>query len=898
MLSEVWSDVRYRLRAVFRRADMERELEAELAFHVEQEAEKYVAMGMSTAEARRRARLAFGGMEGTKEGSRDARGTQLLETVIRDVRYALRSPRRTPGFTLTAVVCLGLGIGATSTVFGIVDALFFRPPPGLGDPAGIVRPYITVKSAHIFMDASGETSYPAYVEIRDNAHSLSGLAAYGDVTLSVGDGLDARREDGLVVSGNYFSVLRLRPAPGRFFVPGEDAGPGSPPVAVVSWAYWRGRLGGRSDVIGTRLELDGHWYTIVGVAPREFHGIDTGAPAVWVPVSHVADLGYPPDELQLRTSWWFRPVGRLASGVTRGQAQSELAPRFTRALRRAWGADIDPRIVLGPVLAARGPSPSTQARIARWLALAAVLLLAIACANAANLLLARAVTRRKELTVRLSLGAGRGRVVRQLLTESGLIALGATALGLLLARWGTAALPAVGLPSLSFFAHGRVLAFAVVVAVASVLLFGLAPAVAASQADLAAAVKEGAREGVDHRSRLRTTLMVAQVAVAAVLLVGAGLFVHSLRNVQSIRPGFDLDRLLMGSGDLATAGYSDTAAAAFFDRALDRLERLRGVQAVTLASSAPLSGGSSITAYSVPDGTSGAPASTLDLQQSMQGSRAITVRVGPRYFATVGTPIVAGRDFTAQDRAGAPVVIVNRAFAEHEWSGRSALGRCIDIGWKQDITCYRVVGVAADAKYVSLQERRRMVFFQPIQRDPAESRLLLIRATGDPAALAPAVREALAGLDPRLPYVELKTLTDVLRPELQPRRLDASLFRVFGVLALLLAAVGLYGVVSYTVAQRTHELGVRMALGARRTQVLGLVMGRGVRLALTGLAIGVGVALAGTRFVTHLLYGVTATDPLTFAGVALLLFATATLASLVPGYRATRVEPVVALRVE
>ncbi|HKJ92715.1 MAG TPA: ADOP family duplicated permease, partial [Longimicrobiales bacterium] len=809
---------------------------------------------------------------------------------MRDVRYAVRSLRRTPGFTLTAVLCLGLGIGAISAVFGIVDALYFRPPAGVGDAGAIVRTYVTVKSSHIYMDASRAMSYPVYVEARDNARSLSGLALYGDVSLSVGVGPDAREEDGLVVSGNYFSVLKVRPALGRFFTPDEDAGPGSPPVAVVSWSYWRGHLGGRPDAIGSRVTLDGHAYTIVGIAPQGFHGIDAGAPSFWLPMSNVSRLGYAKDVLQRRAAWWFSPVGRLAPGVTRAQAHAELAPIVVRALQQAWGNDIEPRVDLGPVHAARGPSPSNQAAIARWLALAAALLLAIACANTANLLLARAVTRRKELAVRLSLGAPRARVVRQLLTESAVLALAGTALGLLLARWGTAVVPAVGLPSLSFFAHGRVLVFAVAVAVACVLLFGLAPAIAATRADLATAVKEGVREGVDHRSRLRSGLLVAQVALAALLLVGAGLFVHSLRNVQSIRSGFDLDRILVGSVDLKVAGYDDSATTAFFDRAVERLRHLPGVHDATLANSTPLSGEWGISAYTVPDGTSGSE-STLDLNATAQGTRAITVHVGPRYFATVGTPVLSGRDFTEQDDDGPPTVIVNRAFAEHEWPGQSAIGHCVDIGWQQNARCYRVVGVVANGKYSSLEEHDRMAFFTPIGRHPGERRMLLIRGGGDPAALIGSVRRALADVDPALPYVDLKTLPQILRPELQPRRLGASMFGAFGLLALLLAAVGLYGVVSYSVAQRTHELGVRMALGAGRGKVLRMVVRQGARLAAVGLVLGAAAALVVTRFVTHMLYGVSATDPLTFAGVVLLLGATAALASLIPAHRATRVDP-------
>ncbi|MEJ2215746.1 MAG: ABC transporter permease [Gemmatimonadota bacterium] len=894
MLSELWSDLRYRLRALFRRGSLERDLDAELHYHLEREAEKYVAAGMPPAEARRRAQLAFGGVDRAKEEDRDARGTRLLETFFRDVRYAMRSLRRTPGFTVTAVLCLGLGIGAVSTVFGIVDVLFFRPPAGVGDPAGIVRPYITVKSQRLSMNGSPVMSYPAYEEVRDHTRSLSGLAGYSAVALDVGRGADARRADGLLVSGNYFSILRVRPALGRFFTADEDAGPGSPAVVVVSWSYWRRELGGRPDVIGTRLLLNGQSCAIVGVAPEGFRGIGAGAAAMWVPVSQAQRLRGDPGVLEEHTSVWFGPVGRLAPGVTRAQAQTEVALLVTHALREDWGATLAPQVTLGPALWARGPRQSTQANIARWLALAAALLLAIACANTANLLLARAVTRRRELAIRLSVGAGRARLVRQLLTESALLALGGAALGLVLARWGTALVPAVGLPPLSFFAHGRVLVFAVAAAVLCVFLFGLVPAIAATRTDLAAAVKEGARERVDPRSRLRGTLMVMQVALAVLLLVGAGLFVHSLRNVHAIRPGLDVDQLLVARVDLAIAGYDDTAAAAFFDRAADRLRHLPGVRDVAIAATTPLSGLWAQTAYSVPDGTSGTD-NEMDLRQMDQ--LPITLHVGPRYFSTVGTPVLAGRGFTQEDDDGPPVVVVNRAFAEYEWPGQNAIGHCVDIGWK-DATCYRVEGVVQNARYVKLEEAPRRAFFLPIERDPGQSRLLLIRADHDPATLVPGVRQALVTLDPKLPYVDLKTLTDVLRPQLQPRRLGASMFGVFGLLALLLAAVGLYGVVSYSVAQRTYELGVRMALGANRGQVLRMVVGQGARLALVGLLIGAAGAFAATRFVTHLLYGVSATDPLTFVGVVVVLGTTAGLASFVPARRATRVDPRVALRGE
>ncbi len=898
MLTDFWSDLAYRVRALLRRGDVERELDEELRFHLEREAEKYAAQGVPRAEAFRRARLALGGVERTKEESRDTRGTVLLETFGRDVQYALRTLRRTPGFTVVAVICLALGIGATSTVFGIVDALFFRPPPGVGAPNEIVRPYVSAQSERLWLNGSFETSYPMYRDLRAASRSLAGLAGYADVALSVGEGAQARRANGLMVSDNYFSVLRVRPALGRFLAAEDNAGPGAAPVAVVSYAYWRAQLGGDPGVIGTQITLDARPYTVVGVAPAGFHGIDPGAVDMWVPVAQARYLGFAADQLETNNSTWFQLVGRLAPGVTREDARAELTPLITRELRQGpWGVHVDPRVQLGPILEARGPSPSSQATIARWLALAAALVLLIACANVANLLLARARVRRKEIGLRLSLGAGRARVVRQLLTESVVLAAGGTALGLLLARWGTNLVPAVGLPALSFLAHGRVLLFATAAALACVMLFGVTPAIVATRAELASTLKEGAREGADRRSPLRAGLMVAQVALATVLLVGAGLFVHSLRNVQQISTGMDVEHLLVGQIDFQAAGYSDTAATQLLDRAVERLQHTAGVRGATLSSIAPLSGSIAATSYSVPDGTSGTGGS-IDLQGAMTGARALTVTGGPDYFSTVGTPIVAGREFTERDRAGsAPVVIVNQAFAEHEWPHASALGRCVDIGWKEDVQCYRVVGVAGNAKYAALEEPQHQAFFRAAGQTP-DARLVLVRTSGDPAAAVTTVRRTLAELDPHLPYVNVKTLKDVLRPQLQPRRLGASMFGVFGLLALVLAAVGLYGVVSYAVAQRTHELGVRMALGAQRGAVLRLVVRQGVLLTLAGLALGVPAAFALSKFVAHLLYGVAPSDAVTFVGVAVTLALVAIAASLIPAARAARVGPMVALRAE
>ena len=830
-----------------------------------------------------------------------------MNTIFRDVRYALRAMGRSPSFTFIAVLCLGLGIGATSTIFGIVDVLFFRPPEGVANPGSIVRPYIARDTGAIQTKAGGapRTSFPDYVDLRDNARSLSGLAAFTDIALSVGQGAEARHADGMEVTGNYFSVLGVRPVLGRFFVPEEDIGKGAPPAIVISHRYWQRAFGGDRSVIGKSILIDGHSYPIVGVAAVGFRGIDPGATDIWIPFSQDEKLGNGTDHLTNRLSIWVQMVGRVAPGASHEAASRELTAILTHAAESAPLLDPTPKLVLGPIFSARGPgSPgaTSTARLSLWLAIAAGLLLAIACANTANLLLARAATRRREIAIRLSIGASRSRIVRQLLTESVLLALLGAVLGVMLASWGSGLVAVDGLAELSFFAHGRVVAFAVTAAVLCGITFGLAPALWATRTELSIAMKEGAREGVDRRSRLRSSLMVLQVALAVMLLTGAGLFVHSLSNVQSIEPGFDADHVLRASLDLKTAGYNDTVATAFYDRAAQSLRELPGVRGVALAAMTPLSGYRYLIGFRVPgfdDPTTSDPA--LNLQSLMSGDAPVSIVAGAGYFGAIGTPVVQGRDFSDGDRADSdPVVIVNQGFARHYWPGANPIGKCIDLGSAEKPECHTVVGVVADAKYTQIEEKQSRAFFVPTAQTETGhgSRVLLIRTAGDPARSVEMIRRALQGLASNLPYADVETLTDVLRPQLQPRRLGAAMFGAFGVLALALAAVGLYGVISYAVTQRTHEVGIRLALGAQPTQVLRLVVRQGVLLTVFGLVLGIAGALAGARLITHFLFGVSATDPITFAGVCVALGAVAALASYIPARRAARVDPIIALRSE
>jgi len=827
---------------------------------------------------------------------------KLFESVARDVRVGVRALWRMPAFTAVAVLCLALGIGAVSTIFGIVDSLFFRPPPGVTGAARLVRPYIIRKTGMITGDGS-RTSYPEYLDLRDNARSFSGVAAFTMVSLSVGQGRDASSPDGMLVSRNYFSVLGVKPALGRFFVAEEDNGPGSPPAVVLSNAYWQQQFGGDRSAVGKTLIVSGRSFQIVGITPPGFRGIDASQPDLWVPFAQAAHVGYDESMLANRFSIWLQIVGRLAPGVTRDRAQADIKGVVWHVAESNPQLDPHPGVVLGPVFAARGPSPSMQATIARWLAIAALIVLAIACANTANLLLARAATRRREIAIRLSVGASRGRLVRQLVVESLLLSSAAAVLGMFIALWATDLVPVSGLPPLSFFAQGRVLAFTILVATLSGLLFGIVPALWATRADLATVMKEGVREGVDRRSKLRATLMIVQVALAVVLLTGAGLFVHSLRNIQDVNVGFDIQRLLHGSVDVSSLALPDSGAATFHDRALERLRAVPGVVDATLIQGIPLSGSMMSMGYSIPGQATPSPdAHAGSHAGTASTSHPITWMVGSHFFSTTGIPIRAGRDFTDADRKGAmPVAIVDESFARREWPGGNALGKCIALGSRKQPQCYTVVGIAQNANLVSLETQRFPEYFLPLAQYPGPStryQAFLIRTTGSPSRLIGAIRNALDELEPNLPYVELRTMPEILRPVLQPRRLGASLFAVFGALALVLAGIGLYGVIAFAVAQRTHEMGIRLALGARPRDVVTLIVRQSAVLMLAGLVIGIAAALAAAKLVTGLLFGVTPVDPVTLAGVVVLLAAAATLASWLPARRATRVDPMVALRSE
>jgi predicted permease len=822
-----------------------------------------------------------------------------MDTLLQDIRYAARTLLKSPGFTAIAVLTLGLGIGANSAVFTLVNAALFRAPPG-------TRPQelVWLAATRDFPEQPGRPrsyqrrfSLPEYRDYAAQATAFTGLSAYQDVALSLGSGGEPERISGLLVSGNYFQVLGLVPAAGRFFAPEEDRDPGAHPVVVLSHGLWRRRFGSDSGVVGTDITVNGRRFMVAGVAPAGFVGIQLGEPAeLFMPLAMVGvAMPRSAELLEQRDAGWLQIAARLKPGNTAAAASAEvgtLASQLALAYPEALAAT---SAEVTPLSGGLDPGNRREALPVFVLLMAVpALVLLIACANVANLLLARAAGRRREIGVRLALGATRWRLLRQLLTESVILALCAGAAGMLLSFWLNDILLAVSRApteiELALKPDVRVLAFTLAVAVVTGVLFGLAPALGATRPDLVPALKE---EGFTlgrrlRRSRLTGAFVVAQVAISLMLLVTAGLFLRSLDKALDVNPGFDPANRISLSFDLGIQGYSDKQRGSFYARLLERVRAIPGVVAASVASPLPLSGRMIGTAVS--------------REGVDQDAGAVPVNLGafsPDYFATMGTPLLHGRDFAPTDGPGARLVaIINETLARRLWGNEDPIGRRLRL-YGRDEPYREVIGVAKDGKYDELTESPRGFLFLPErQRADLSDIALVVKTAGDPRPLAGTLTAAVHELDPTLPIFRLETLEQALLNRLDKERGASSLLGVFGTLALLLAALGLYGVMAYAVSQRTREIGVRVALGARQADVLRQFVGEGVRLAAIGVVIGLALSAALTRIIARFLYGVTATDAATFAGGALLLGVVAVLASWFPARRAARVDPMVALRAE
>jgi predicted permease len=819
-----------------------------------------------------------------------------METLLQDLRYAARSLRKSPGFTAVVVLTLGLGVGADTTMYSIGRGLLWQQPP-VSDPGRLVVISAYSRTTGQYFD----WSYADLEDFRATPAVFADVIAYYPTALSLGLAGRTDRVWGEMVSPNYFEALGVHATLGRTFTAAELTAPDAPPVAVLSEAAWRSRFNANPRVIGQPFRLNGHDYVIAGVAPARFSGLYYVGfqPELWVPATLYDQLvPSAPGQLLRRGATAFRLAGHLRQGIEVRQAQAAAAVIGAR-LVHDYASIYQGTEPFVQSLADSRPEPGNNAtaRLLLDLFLGGVgLVLLIACANVANLLLARATGRRRELAIRVAIGASRSRLVGQLLVEAALLAVAGGTVGVLVSVWATGLLSGVlRLPTDIPFAwefrlDARVLLYALTVTVATALVFGLVPALHAVSPAVAKGLKTDAPVGRGmHRGTVRGALVVGQVAVSCLLLVAAGLAMRTLRAVRHVEPGFDVRNALTGSVAPTLLGYDTARSQRFYRRLVEGAAALPGVRGATVARYLPLdfsaSGGGLFVAGRETTNRGGEPT--------------FWSIVGPDYFATVGTPLVAGRDFAVGDSSGAPrVAIVSETAAGSFWPGADALGKVVRLN-APDSPAVRIVGIAHDVKIRQLTERPQPYLYLPLAQNPAPDVSVLVRTAGDPRHVEAALRNLVAGLDPDVPLAGVRTLEELVagRALLLPR-LSAQFAGVFAALAVLLAVIGLYGVMSYSVNQRAREIGIRMALGARGTTVVAMVLRGGMRLAAAGLALGVVLALAATRLLAGVLYGVKPADPTTYAAVALLLAAVAAAACLFPARRAAGVDPLIALRSE
>ena len=811
----------------------------------------------------------------------------------KDISYAIRSLLKRPGFVSIAVITLALGIGANTAIFSLVNAVLLRSLP-VERPSEVVSVAVRGKD-----DSMSAFSYPNYRDYRDRNETLSGLLVYRFVPLSLSRSGANERVWGFEVSGNYFDVLGVKAIRGRTFLPEEDKTPLANPVAVVSYESWQRRFGGDPDLVGKDVLMNNHQFKVIGIAPENFKGTElVYTPEIWLPASMMGWVEPGADWLDDRNTRNFFAIGRLKPGVDTRQAEAslnllalQLAKEYPDTNEGQTVKVVPPGFIL-PEL--RGAVVSFT-----WVLMAAVaLVLLVTCTNLAGLMLARATDRRREIAIRLAMGANRWRLIRQLLTESVLLSVIGGVAGMLLAVWIVQLLlafkPPIDFPlSLDVSVDWRVLLFSFAVSLVAGAIFGLAPALQATRPGVSQALRETSAQGGASRTRLRSVLVVAQIAISLVVLISAGLVVRTLLQLQTMNPGFDPQNALTMSFDLGLQGYDRQRGQQFYRQLSERVRALPGVKSAAVSDYIPLS----LNFNSRNIFVEGQPA-----ERGENVPLAMNSSAGPRYFETMRTPLVHGREFTDQDQDGSErVAIVNETFVKKLMtsvnSSSEAIGKRIAFG-SAGGPYVRIVGVAREGKYFNIAEDPRPFVWTPLAQDYSTNGILTVRTEGNPEPLLAAVRKEVQALDPNLPLFDVKTLSEHMRFALFPARVAATVLGVFGLVALLLSAIGIYGITSYTVAQRTHEIGIRLALGAQLSDVLSLVLRHGLKLTAIGAAIGLFGAYLATRAITSVLYGVSPTDPLTFGLVSLVLVGVALVACYVPSRRATKVDPLIALRSE
>jgi putative ABC transport system permease protein len=880
-----WRVLVARLCGALGRGPRDEDLEQELEFHRQQLEDRYRAGGLGPAEARRAARLDLGGSAQIAEAFRDQRSVPAIETLRQDVRYGFRILRRTRGFTVTALLTLALGIGATTAIFSIVDAVLLQPLPyAQADRLAVVGETGSEGDA-------GNVGYATLLDWRARSQSFEAFALFRSWNPTLVVNGEAERLDAMRVSANFFALLGVRPALGRDFSANEDR-PDQWRVLLLSDSLWRRRFGADPQIVGRLITMNDRDYRIVGVMPREFEPLISQryyqAAQLWAPLGYALS-----GDSSCRSCQHLKAIGRLRPGVRSSQASAEMTA-IHRQLVTEYPNDYAPgSIAVQPLRDALAGRLKPALLV---LAAAVAFVLVIACANVANLLLSRALQRQREMALRAALGAGRRRLVRQLLTESVMLSLGGAVLGVFVGMAGVAVLARLAplsIPRLDRTGlDGRMLAFTLGVALITGVLFGLVPALRGSALDLQHTLASDSRSTVGGSARARAILVVVDLVLALVLLAGAGLMLRTVGSILRVDPGFTYDRLLTVQFSLVGKAYAeDKAVVAFQDRLLTRVRALPGVQSAALAGQIPLGGNGDCWGFHVRG---------LMKPNTAEDPCIERYAVTADYFRALNVPIVAGRGFSEQDQSSSqPVMIVARATAQTLWPGRSPLGQQVRIGSATEGPWRTVIGIAGDVRHTDLTSASRPQMYMP-QAQNTDSFLVLVARTGaaDASALIGPIREAIRQMDPAVPVYQVATMEDLVAKTVAQRRFVMQLLGGFSILAVLLAALGLYGVVSYGVAQRTREMGVRLALGAAPHQIGALVLWRGAALVASGLGIGFLAALVSSRFLGTLVFGVTTTDPATFFGSVGLLASVALLAHWLPVRRAMRIDPAVALRHE
>jgi putative ABC transport system permease protein len=888
-MREVFRTFCHRVAALFRRRHLEDDLAEELRAHLEMAIEANLRQGMTPEDARHEALRNFGGFEQTKELYRDQRALPMIETTLQDLRFGLRMLRRSPGFSILAMLCLTLGIGANAAVFSWVEGILFRPYPAVTHQEQL----FALTGTAIGDSGPTGTSWPDVLDLQGSCTLIDSfiVTKIMGTTLSIGD--RAEVTTGSIVSANYFDAMGVHPMLGRGFEPSEDTGRNAHPVTVISYQLWKGRFKGDPQIIGKTQRLNNVVHTIVGVAPEGFYGTFVGwAMQFWVPASMEEIFEAGGYKLEDRGARWIEAYVRLKPGVTQAQAQEEISAAAKRLETDYPSTNRGRGIKLWPLWQTPFNNANTLLPTLEIMLAVVVFVLLIACANVGNLLLVRSFARRHEMTVRLAIGAGRGRLLKQLFTE-GLIlsALGAAG-GLLVAHWCRHALvllfPARG--GVAMHLPGeidwRVLALSAGVCLFATLLLGLVPAMQTGKMDLAGALKSNSASvvGGGGRAWIRSGLVVVQVSLSFVLLVGAGLLLQSLQKIRNTSPGFSTHDVLDTAVNLTAAGYDAQRAQTFQDELLNRVKALPGVESAAFARMTPLSYGSFSSTLIAVDGYQPPPEGQPTVQYN---------EVGPDYFATMGISLVSGREFTRGDEEKAALVaIVNEAMAAQYWHGKNPLGERVQVKgrWMQ------VVGVAKNSKYQSVRETPKPFFYVPLRQNFSRGAGLYIRTPLSPETMTAVLTREVHALDPDLALFEVITLQEQLDRSTSPQMVAVTLVGVLGGLALVLATIGLYGVMSYAVSQSSRELGLRMALGAGASNLLRLVLSRGLALTAGGVALGAAVALGLTRLLGNLLFQVSPRDPLAFGSALLMMTIAALAACFLPAWRATRTDPARALR--